>query len=111
MGVLGQVERIETPLLDGPGQRSGSHVTVGEKGGDAEPHGVQRTSFDGARSLSVRFTGVTLLSAVPGHPRCRCRHTEVARTRVGPRPGPRAIVGAATARETEENPWQSEKKP
>jgi hypothetical protein len=31
--------------------------------------------------------------------------------RVGPRAGPRAIVGVATAREIEEGSWQPEKKP
>ncbi len=50
--VLGEPERVEAELLDRDGERGRRQVAVGERGGDAEPHGQAGAAF-AAKSARV----------------------------------------------------------
>ena len=72
MGVFGEEEGVEAPVLDSPGQRSGRHVAVGQKGGDAELHDAQVSFFTGAwravQGLRGDRSGVSgTVMSHPGH--------------------------------------------
>ena len=43
--VLGEPQRVEAQLLDRDGERGRRQVAVGERGGDAEPHGQAGGAF------------------------------------------------------------------
>ena len=43
--VLGEPQRVEAELLDGDGERGRRQIAVGERGGDAEPHGQAGGGF------------------------------------------------------------------